>query len=644
MGLIVEQWDKQKAEQELTKRLRTTKEARKSTEMRWETNRRMIFSPQASLTSQFTVSYDSLAQLVNTDLDGSDSDFSINYLFKYVRFIHSQMSANPPSVTPVPTSTDLNDRRAAEVADYFVQHGRRQHKLSEQVDLTTLQTLAYGTGITKTAWNPLAGDIRDFDKETQEITMQGDVEIRPMILQNVWIDPDARCNDEIKWTFERHVMSTEEARFRFPEHKAKIDEMKGAVTHEFWDKPNNNAEHKADLFEYYEYTEKGLPWNGMAGRQCFMLEEGYLLTELTPNPHPNACLPYQILTDIDIPGEVYGRTFIDYLVRLQDVLNRLDSTVLDNISAHGVARLVVFDGAEIEDEALTNGTWDIVTINGAAGQAPMYVNPPTLMPDLSRFRAQLIEGMESLAGVNESMFGQVKREMSGFSLQTAINAGNMVRRRLFEKYTTYVEQLYRTYLELIRTKYTDKRKILVAGEEHAFNTAYFSGSDIADGYDLKVDYGTTLSLDPSSRREEIMQLMPVIEKAMANPELKHIVGLLKLNELDVIYDDTKIAERRQLEIFDEMMVKSDKGLTDSYVPPEKNEDHENMIPAAKRFRMSVTYKQLPQRAQELIDRHLNEREAMVVDQAVPTAPAAPAGPAAPPGAPAGLPGMPPGLV
>jgi len=38
-----------------------------------------------------------------------------------------------------------------------------------------------------------------------------------------------------------------------------------------------------------------------------------------------------------------------------------------------------------------------------------------------------------MAGVNDSMFGQQKREQSGFSMQYATNQGKMVRRRLFNK-------------------------------------------------------------------------------------------------------------------------------------------------------------------------------------------------------------------
>ena len=41
--------------------------------------------------------------------------------------------------------------------------------------------------------------------------------------------------------------------------------------------------------------------------------------------------------------------------------------------------------------------------------------------------------------VNESMFGQSSRETAGFTMQYATNQGNVIRRRLFNKYVLLTE-------------------------------------------------------------------------------------------------------------------------------------------------------------------------------------------------------------
>ena len=550
----------------------------------------------------------------------------INYAFKYHRFIHAQMSANPPSVIPVPTSSDYKDRRAAKVADAFIQHGRRKLKLQERVDLASLATLTYGCGVIKTAYDPCLGDVWEVNPDTEEIVMQGDISIQPVLVWNMYFDHEAELASEIRYTFERHLMPFEEAISRFPKYKDKLKEIKGLDKKDknWWDE--DDGELTEDLVEIYEYYEKALPWNGMDGRHCYLLSDGTVLGGVRPNKTPDAELPYDILTDVDVPGSVYGKTFIDYIVKLQDILNKIDSTVLDNVQAHGTVRMVVFDAAEMPDDGVTNNGWEVMNLRGTAGQAPMFINPPTLMPDLYRLRDAILVGMESLAGANDSMFGQVKREMSGFSLQTAINAGNMVRRRLFNKYSLFVESIYRKYLKLIQKHYNDKRKVFITGEENAVSVAYYSGMDLDGGFDL--EYGTSFSLDPASRREEIMQLIPFLKEA--GYSMKQILGMLKLNEVGGMIDMVETGKRRQMEIFDEMIATYEQTRTVLYIAPEKNEDGASMLEAAKEFRMSMIFKSLDKELKDAIDRHIDERIEMVASTAAGTAAGAPAPQGLPP--------------
>jgi hypothetical protein len=269
------------------------------------------------------------------------------------------------------------------------------------------------------------------------------------------------------------------------------------------------------------------------------------------------------------------------------------------------------------------------------------------MPDIYKFREQLLTGMSELAGVNESMFGQIKRELSGFSVQTAINAGNMVRRRLYNKYEAFVEALFKGCLRLIQEHWTDERKILVTGKEGALSVAYFSGADIQDGFDLDVRYGASFSLDPASRREEIMQLLPLLKEA--GYSMKSILGMLKLNDIAGLFDLASQAERRQLETFDEMISKFESAGTLVYIKPEALEKHDDMLKAAYDFRMSMAFKVLDPQVKQLIESHIRDREQLMATQAapggapaaggvpsVPPAPGAPPGPAADPLAALGL--------
>jgi hypothetical protein len=226
--------------------------------------------------------------------------------------------------------------------------------------------------------------------------------------------------------------------------------------------------------------------------------------------------------------------------------------------------------------------------------------------------------------------GQQSREMSGFSMQTAINAGNMIRRRLFNKATYLVRWMWETYLAEVKEHWSDSRKVLVTGAEEAISVAFFSSSDLAGGFSLQVDYGQSFSLDPAARREEILQISPMLKEA--GMTANEILDKIKLNDTKGLIDMATLAKRRQEEIFEEMISKYDSGA-DVYIAPREKQEHKLMLEAAYKFLMSKRFDNLPEDLKRLLERHVSEREALAVPPAQAAAPAAAPMP--------GLPGMPP---
>lgn len=641
-------WDIDTARKELYQRLNQSRDSRANHQTRWEANERMLFNTKgsgSSGSSNLSYSFDSDISAVN-GVDQGDADIGVNYIMKNLRFIHAQLSANPPSVIPQPTSNDSDDRRRADAADRLVRFGMRRHKMAEIVDGASWNMLIYGTGFVKTMWDPDAGDILDVS-EDGELTMEGDFHISIPDPWNVYPDPEARTWDDVRYVFERIYMPFEEAKFRYPEKEELLEQYR--ITEQ--DKEANASrggssaipKTRYDSVELYQYWEKGLPQNGFMGRFCICTRNGELVTEVEANPEiysppkvsntdpkrSRAVLPFHIFTDLDVPGQYWGKAIMEYETSLQDNLNRLDSVVLESLQAHGIPRLVLPEGAEVQDDSITNSPWDIVKITG--NQPPHFMETMPLPPGLSQLRELLKMGIDDMAGVNEAMFGQQSREQSGFSMQYASNQGNMIRRRLLNKYELFVESIYRRYLEIVQKHWDTPRTIHVLGKEKAFETTDLKGADISGGYDLVVRYGASLSLDPTTRREEIITLMPIFEKA--GVETREILSMLKLNELSGMYDRLDLARDRQREVFEEMVAR---GI---YIPPQELEDHKNMLSFAYYYRMTTEFKYLDDDSKVLVEQHIREREQMAATQQA-TASGALGG-LAPGPAPAGAEGLPP---
>jgi hypothetical protein len=653
MTLKISIWNSDKARVEILKRFKNATLDRSYQEPMWRRNERSVYSTSGtrnSLAYNRTLDFPLTEVLANVDQSNADS--STSYVMKNLRFIHAQMSANPPMVAVRPQTSDQDDQRKADAANRIVKWALRKYLLQDKQDQANLSAILYGTGFLKTVWDSTKGDILEADMETGELKLEGDIEVTSPFVWNMFIDPDARSWDEVKWVIERKYMDFDEACAAWP---SKVDELEHCRVE---DRAGSTEGYQTELrdvhynsVELLEYWETGLPTNGYMGRYAMATRNGDILDGPRPSPFrfkkagaawkieqsdlpeevklarieklpDQAQLPYHLLTDIDVPNMVWGKSPVEYASTLQGNLDRLDTARLDNLQAHGTARMILPESAEINDDALGNSPWDVIKITG--NQPPYFMSPPQLMPEMTGERNNYIQGINDVMGVNEAMFGQQSREQSGASMQYATSQGNMIRQRIINKYTMCVESVYRAILNLVRKHWSISRTIHVLGKENALEAIDVKGMDIDGGFDVAGEYGTTLSLDPITRQQQIMTLQPMLEKA--GMDSKTLVKRLRLNDLEGLIDEFELAGHRQKEIFDEMIA------TNMYIQPEGQMDHENMIAWSLKYFMTQEFTALPAESKQLLKEHNKERAALAASEksagAAPPAPA-PAGMEAP---------------
>jgi len=624
----VKKWDPAQAKKILKKRLEDCKVYRKNLEPSWLRSEGTVYNTGGIMDLEYsgsTAGVDLEAVISSMDADEGPS-VGVNYAFKNYRFLHAQLSANPPSVIARPTSGDPSDKRSADAADRLIRHAIRAFDMQETIDQSSAATLLYGTGWMKTVWDENKGNIASFDEESGEVEMEGAIDIYAPSTWDVWIDPHAKVWKDVRFAFERKKMTFEEAEYLYPDYS---DELKKAVKGQK-SVDQSSIERYADagkrtklnetMIDIFYYYEKGLPVNGMAGRYVTHLEDGTILGDVKvspcryapgPDEYPVAFLPFHVLTDIDVKDQVYGKSFVEYCAITQDIINRLDSLTLDNVQAHGVARMVLPEGCEIAEDSISENPVDVIKITGT--QPPHFVSAPTIMPEVGGLRQTLMDGGDHVSGVNESMFGQQSREQSGFSMQYATNQGNMIRRRLFNKYVQFTESVYKQYISLVQKHWDVPQTVRVLGQEKAFEVMDIKGADVAGGFDLVIEYGASFSLDPTARREEIMQLMPVLKEA--GMPVQQIMGMMKLNELQNIHDTMQLGSSRQTEIIEEMIIK---GI---YIEPQDWQQHDTYLAYMYTYMQTREFYDLEENIQQLIIQHKEAREQLAADAIAAGAPA-----------------------
>lgn len=628
-------WDEETARREISKRLRSAKDFRKKFEDHWSTSERTIYSTTGHDRGTSFNPPDLFGE-GGDDLDAGGVESNVSYAFKNFRFIHAQLSSNPPSVVIRPTSVDPEDRLKADAADSLIHHAIRVYSIQEHTDKASLNCLLYGTGFMKTVWDSNLGDIIEQNEQTGEILLEGDISVTVPSTWDIFVDPDAETQSQVRFIFQRIYIPYEEALLKWPEKKKLLDAYRrqdGKKVEEGDDSSLYSGMY--DAVELYEYWEPGLPINGYLGRFAVCTEAGDIVEGVRSNPHrfiaagavskiiddetlsseqkefklkrlpQKAKLPFHIFTDIDVPGTIWGKSFVEYVTHLQDNLNRLDLTTLDTVAALGIPRGIIPDGAELADDAFSNSPWDLLRVAGNANSIRM-LNPPSVSPDVPAMRDRMKSGIDEVSGVNEMMFGQMSRETAGTAMQYATQQGNMIRRRLFNKYTMFVESIYKSYLNLVRKHWDTEQTIRVLGKEKVMHAVQLKGADIDGGFDLQAEYGTSFSLDPLTRRDEIMNLQPLFEKA--NVPARVQLQMMKLNEMEGMYDLIQLAENRQKEIFEKIIA------TELYYPPEEFQDHENMIAYAFRYFMTAEFDGLEPEVKAICRQHIRDRIKLAAEE------------------------------
>jgi len=627
-------WTTERARTMLVRRLKDSKGEKEALGLpeQWAKNYQIAYTSIPDVEGQ-TVQGDATSAGGNSN--PVRASVGVNTTLKNLRLLHSQLSANPPSCIPRPATSDQEDRRAARAADRVIRHALRAYVLQERTDQVTLHTLLDGIGILKHWWDPTRGDILKVGKDGKSLVLEGDMNFRVVDPKKWHPDPRAKSDDAVNFIIEEVEMSREDFLVRFPEHRGKL--ARAAATQQFGQAESfdpsatlnssvsgDSGADEVETITVFEYWETGLPSNGYAGRFAVFLADGTLLVPPMNSPHafrprptlsdlkarragkkirskpPKARLPYSWLTDIDVPQCVWGKSFIEFAGPLQDLSNRLLSTTLANLQAHAVARLLVEDGCEVTNSSWTNDPYVVVKVKRKPGSAePKFMDPMTLPAALPELQNRVDTGVGDMAGTNESMFGVQSRETSGYSMQYAVNQGNLIRRRLFNKYVKFVESVYQTILDLAIKHWTAARTIEVLGKEKSFELMDLRGADIVGGYSLVVEYGTSLSLDPMTRRDEILRLREVLKSAGVSD--RTILSMLRLGELDSLTDATDLASDRMREVVERIVA------TDTQVNPEEFEDHDGMLAYALVYVMTKEFQDLEFDHQALVREHMRLR-------------------------------------
>jgi hypothetical protein len=527
---------------------------------------------------------------------------------KAVLFLHAKLCISDPTLSVTPRKQDPGNKRAAAYAQGFLDYIRKRTKLQEKTESGSyLNVVVPGTGITYFGWNKDGGDLPKANSEIPsettpgqeiEFEMEGDYDMRNVSPYRFWIDATAEHWDDANYCIEETELPIEVALSDYsdPEQQELIRQAQQALENEKVD--NDKTETKGSV-KLYHYWERGRPWNGFLGAHVvFLKPEDPQILYRGPNPYSHKQLPYSIMTDIDIPGSPWGMSRIIYAFQVQMSINNLITLIMDNISLFGGTKMLAPAGS-INDEAMNNSRDDIAFYDPASGGKVEHIRPGNVTTDVWRTYDILKGYINNVYGMNEFSQGQIPRELSSYAVQLALEMDDKYRIRLFNKKKSYLKDIYEKGLSISKQYLDDDRRVSIVGVEGYPDEPYFKMANLEGEYDVEVDYGPYMPVDPAARKQQLLEFLKSGYYEKAGGNMRKVAKLLiDGSMLDIKQDFEKSFKRQQVEI--------DKIIKGEKISIEEWDDHVEHAAAVEDFSRTETFEALPREVKNAIWEHGKE--------------------------------------
>ena len=432
-------------------------------------------------------------------------------------FLHSKLCITEPDVVARPFKRDYETRKAAELAQLWVEHIKRVTNLQETIESGPyLNVVTKGTGVAYVGWDkhagePLVDNPDAFDPVNDEFAMTGEVVVRNVSPRDFYIDSTAKHFKDAKNCIERCTISAQEFIYLFPDRQDILDDL--------LNQDGANDEHRMvdgkrkskNSIELFFYWEKALPWNGMLGTYIVFVETSKTekqieILERSEHPYRHKELPYSVLSDLDIDENPFGMSRAVHCAHHLDITNLFLSLIIENVEICGIPRVIAPEGST-DDAIKTADIAKIIYYNPASGGQIYHLKPSAITTDVWRMIDIVKSEIDAVFGQGEFSRGEIPRELSSYAVQLGIEMDDKFRIRLFNKKRQFLNTIYSQALSLVQQYCKEPRKLQVIGNENIYKDDYFMAENTMGDYGIYVEYGKYMPIDPSARKQMLLEIV-----------------------------------------------------------------------------------------------------------------------------------------
>ena len=440
-----------------------------------------------------------------TGEQGEYVNLIVNHFRNIAEHILVMVTSNRPIMEARAVNTDYKSMSQTYLANGILEYYMREKGLETCFKKACEMAIVLGSGFIKLNWNATAGETFDADPETGEVAYEGELEFTNLSQFDIVVDGTKEGWDN-EWIMTRSFENRHNLAAKYPELADKIKAIPSKSTSTVyrlgvW---SNDDTDDVPVYEFFHKRTEAMP----DGRYMQFLSSDVVLLD-TKMPYRQ--LPVFRISPSDIMGTPYGYTDMFDVLPLQEAMNALYSTIMTNQNAFGVQNLWVPPGSNIQVSALP----------GAMNVIESEIKPEPLQltataPEIFNFVKMLIEGAETLSGVNSVARGNPEASLkSGTALALVQSMSLQFMSGLQNSYVKMIEDTGTAIIEILKDFAQTPKLVALVGKNNRTFLKSFTGEDISAIKRVIIDVGNPLSRSVAGRVQMAEQLLQM--KAIKDP-------------------------------------------------------------------------------------------------------------------------------
>ena len=480
----------------------------------------------------------------------------VNFIQEMTETRISDMSDQKPSVNINPASNEWDDKINSESVDKMVKTLWYEQSFEDILSGADKMAFIGGTAWVFTEWDKNAGYLHPYYQEAKD-------EGKPVMISMDAGETEVEAEEPISvGDVAYYVKGVDECfpqmgkrNFRELEHVTTvewkhIDELKKLYPKvDIKDDDNDET-----CYDYADHVEKKI--KGMIGVKKFYHRKSEfsdpVIVEFTSSVildikpgYKHGRLPCRIITDVDVPNELHGRSFIHNISRLNNLYNSNESAIARNFAVASAPKWMVPAGST-SVSSLNN---EITVVEYKGQVAPRLENMATTGSEIFKHQETNEQRIRRLSLVQGVARGDIPPGV------TAAVALQFLSEKEQKRMSRYVGKRSQLQIDVVKDtialmgqfyKEDDKRMMKILGEDDAsYMEEQFEVSSLETPFDVRVEVSNSLSESKAGRISAISELNATSNTSAEGPIFtrQKTISMLGLGDLQEFMDASTMAIR-----------------------------------------------------------------------------------------------------